>query len=356
MLRIPSLVRGLTFIVFFAALVLPRSARAAFAAYGATVNSTAYGGTVAPYSTGPIPVVGTFGATGTGSASIDRGIMKSFASVSNPVTGANSPHIDVDCQDLIKFYDTSCPTCPYDASLYPVVMHTRLTGHLLHSGSTPYVVSIRLTMSTGHGLTEGTATLDASGLTTTGVLSGAPADLDGYPVDFPLLLNLGSLPAGSVTAIMETKAGGTASGTEVNTATADFDGVGWQVEPVGPVFGGLPPGVTVDIPSLNIQDNRWRGPTTGVANGALSSGVALHALQNPARGLARLSLSLPAGGLTRVDVFDVAGSRVATLVDDWQPAGAQVLEWNTSRARAGIYFARVSSNGRDATARFAVAP
>src|SRR5262245_2314417 len=110
MLRIPSFVRAIA--VFLALVILPRTAGAALAAYGATVNSTVSGGTTAPYSTGLIPILGTFGASGTGSASIDRGIMKSFASVSNPVTGANSPHIDVDCLDQIQFYDTSCPTCP----------------------------------------------------------------------------------------------------------------------------------------------------------------------------------------------------------------------------------------------------
>ena len=354
MLRIPSFVRALA--VFLALVILPRTAGAALAAYGATVNSTVYGGTVAPYSTGLIPIAGTFGASGSGSAGIDRGIMKSFASASNPITGANSPRIDVDCLDQIQFYDTSCPTCPYDATLYPAVMHTRLTGRLVHSGSAPFVVSIRLTVSTGHGLVEGTATLDASGLTTTGVLSGAPADLDGYLVDFPLLLNLGSLPGGPILMMMETKIGGTASGTEVNTAAADFGGLGWQVEPFGPVFSGLPPGVTVDIPSLNIQDNHWRGGTAGVIGEALPGVVALRALQNPARGLARLSLSIPASGMTRVEVFDVRGSRVATLVDGWQPAGAQVLQWDASGARAGVYFAHVSSNGRDAAARLVVVP
>jgi len=356
MLRIRSPVRGLAFIALVASLILPRSAQAVFAGYGAQVNSTTVGGTNAPYATGLIPVSGSFGGNGIGSASIDQGIMQAFASVSNPVSGATTPTIDVDCLDDIQFYDTSCPSCPQNPTRYPVVLHTRLTGHLLHSGSTAYAASIRLSAYNTGSSAEGTATLDAGGLTTTGFLSGAPADFDGYVVDIPLMLNLAFVPNEQMHLTMEIHAGGTASGTEVNGASADFGGVGWQVEPVGPVFGGLPPGVTVDIPSLNIQDNHWRGSTTAVAGEALPSIITLRALHNPARGLARLSLTVPAGGTTRVDVFDIRGSRVATLVDGWQPAGAQVLDWDTSRVPAGIYFAHASNSGRDVTARLVVVP
>jgi hypothetical protein len=70
--------------------------------------------------------------------------------------------------------------------------------------------------------------------------------------------------------------------------------------------------------------------------------------------VARLEYSLPAAGRASVEVFDVRGARVATVLDRDLPVGEGILEWspgNPPYPTAGMYFVRLAHNGRIATAR-----
>jgi choice-of-anchor B domain-containing protein len=72
---------------------------------------------------------------------------------------------------------------------------------------------------------------------------------------------------------------------------------------------------------------------------------------NPARASATTWLRLARPGTARVDVFDVAGRRVATLWDGPAPAGALPLEWRgedarSGRAASGVYWIRATAEGR----------
>ncbi len=64
--------------------------------------------------------------------------------------------------------------------------------------------------------------------------------------------------------------------------------------------------------------------------------------QNPARGQARLNLTLPQASDVSIVVYDVSGRRVATVADGRYPAGDHVMTWD-GRAGAGIYFVRLST-------------
>jgi len=71
---------------------------------------------------------------------------------------------------------------------------------------------------------------------------------------------------------------------------------------------------------------------------------------NPAVGPAMIDFTLPAPGHARVDVLDLQGRRVVTLVDAALPAGPHSVTWNghsnVDHAGAGIYFVRlVTTNG-----------
>ncbi len=66
---------------------------------------------------------------------------------------------------------------------------------------------------------------------------------------------------------------------------------------------------------------------------------------SPARASLRLSLELPSAGAGRLEVFDVRGARVATLVDGPLSAGHNEYRWDLRASSgapvsAGIYFAR----------------
>jgi hypothetical protein len=76
---------------------------------------------------------------------------------------------------------------------------------------------------------------------------------------------------------------------------------------------------------------------------------------NPSPGRPSFRFGLPAPGRVLVSVFDVTGRRVATLVDGEEPAGWQTRTWTVnddgSAPRAGMYFARMISNGKVFTSR-----
>jgi hypothetical protein len=71
---------------------------------------------------------------------------------------------------------------------------------------------------------------------------------------------------------------------------------------------------------------------------------------NPARGPVRFALGLPRVGMSRVEVFDLSGRRVKTLVASIQPAGITRVDWDLRDERgnpicAGIYLVRAELGG-----------
>ncbi len=79
--------------------------------------------------------------------------------------------------------------------------------------------------------------------------------------------------------------------------------------------------------------------------------LAFAASPNPARGSLAFTLELPLEGDARVDVFDLAGRRVATPFAGRLPAGHHALGWGLQDADgaslgAGVYFARLETLGQ----------
>jgi len=79
---------------------------------------------------------------------------------------------------------------------------------------------------------------------------------------------------------------------------------------------------------------------------------------NPAPGQARFRLSLPERARIRLSIHDVAGRRVATLLDGEREAGVHTVSWDfrgeiASRS-PGVYFARLVAEGRTFTRRVVV--
>ena len=54
----------------------------------------------------------------------------------------------------------------------------------------------------------------------------------------------------------------------------------------------------------------------------------------------RIQYALPTAQHVRLEVFDVAGRRVSTLVDKPQPAGRYELVYRAPGLRSGVYFYR----------------
>jgi hypothetical protein len=69
------------------------------------------------------------------------------------------------------------------------------------------------------------------------------------------------------------------------------------------------------------------------------------AAPNPAHDQVRFDLWLPEVAVVSLTVFDVSGRQVGPPVSQRLEAGEHVLEWRGSNTRAGIYFARIATNG-----------
>ncbi len=104
------------------------------------------------------------------------------------------------------------------------------------------------------------------------------------------------------------------------------------------VFDFAPPSVTAATPT---PDGRVR---LGAAR------------PNPASGSVRVAFALPSVARVRMDVYDVRGRRVQTLVDATLGAGAHEAFWN-GRDRdgletpSGVYFVRLEALGEVHRAR-----
>lgn len=66
---------------------------------------------------------------------------------------------------------------------------------------------------------------------------------------------------------------------------------------------------------------------------------------NPFKTTTVISYSLPVAGWVQLHIYNVAGQRVATLIDGYEKAGVRSVEWDASQLPAGIYFYRFTSGG-----------
>jgi hypothetical protein len=68
------------------------------------------------------------------------------------------------------------------------------------------------------------------------------------------------------------------------------------------------------------------------------------AYPNPFNAATVVSFSIATESDVRLDVYDVMGRRVATLVDDMMPAGEHQVSWDAAGWASGVYFARLSTS------------
>ncbi len=64
---------------------------------------------------------------------------------------------------------------------------------------------------------------------------------------------------------------------------------------------------------------------------------------HPAQGTTRVTYTLPTGALARLNVYDVLGRHVITLVDERQAAGTHTTSWDASDLAPGTYLLRLQA-------------
>jgi hypothetical protein len=158
-----------------------------------------------------------------------------------------------------------------------------------------------------------------------------------------------------------------ASGPPFTTVTTDVDphgevhvSVGWR--PNHPDSTSL--SIFVDRASPFLQsryDNDslaavLRPSTVSVGHVEVPAMVMLgSAAPNPARGATRITFAIAVASHVRINIYDLAGRHVTSLLDAEQQPGAHSVEWNgTAKGMplaSGVYFYELETNGRRLTRR-----
>jgi hypothetical protein len=63
---------------------------------------------------------------------------------------------------------------------------------------------------------------------------------------------------------------------------------------------------------------------------------------NPFNATTEIRFTLPAQSEIRLDIYNILGQRVETLIDGVQPAGEHHLSWDASNVASGVYFYKLS--------------
>ena len=75
---------------------------------------------------------------------------------------------------------------------------------------------------------------------------------------------------------------------------------------------------------------------------------------NPFHQRTQIRYELPRAGDVRIDVYNVLGQRVATLVNERQEAGREEITFDARRLASGVYFVRLRSLGESLTEKITV--
>jgi hypothetical protein len=118
-----------------------------------------------------------------------------------------------------------------------------------------------------------------------------------------------------------------------------------------------------DVQGLQCSANRYpvnepqqlvQGSAEPEALSGMRAGLGLTLKSRPSPGGALLRFGLTQDADVKVQVFDIAGRHVATLINGLRPAGEHVISWDGSsdhgRASSGMYFARITGAGQQARA------
>jgi Secretion system C-terminal sorting domain len=72
---------------------------------------------------------------------------------------------------------------------------------------------------------------------------------------------------------------------------------------------------------------------------------------NPFNPSVSISFAVPTKGHVRVEVFNLTGQRVVTLLDEVVSAGTKTIAWDASRHASGVYFFRTTFEGQTKTVK-----
>jgi hypothetical protein len=114
--------------------------------------------------------------------------------------------------------------------------------------------------------------------------------------------------------------------------------VGRSVNPVSIVISGF------------LVDTAWNMVPTGLSNQAIPFPASMKLQQNypnPFNPATTIQFTIPAGirDVVSLQVFDVLGREVATLVNEEKEAGSHEVTWDATGIASGVYLYRLQAGG-----------
>jgi hypothetical protein len=140
--------------------------------------------------------------------------------------------------------------------------------------------------------------------------------------------------------------------TSLVIAAADFDTLAFWYKPTGAGPDSALITFTDDTPlGTHTLRARGTGQSTTDTGGSAPVAFALEPnLPNPFALRTTVRFALPRASDVRIEVFDLAGRRVRTLVDGPREAGLQSVPFEPGRdASSGVYFVRMTAGAFEAT-------
>jgi len=93
------------------------------------------------------------------------------------------------------------------------------------------------------------------------------------------------------------------------------------------------------------------GPSEVVVPGAVSELSLSDPYPNPADEALTIHYELTHNGSVELNIYDLSGRLVETLVSGEQTAGRHSVSWDSSTAATGVYLLRLETNGEAITRR-----
>jgi len=102
-------------------------------------------------------------------------------------------------------------------------------------------------------------------------------------------------------------------------------------------------GETYDPDANDVTKACESGPVFKQITGLVPSRLALTNYPNPFNPTTGISFSLPAAADVRLDIFNIMGQRIATLVDGTLNAGVHTFAWDGANLASGVYMYRLTA-------------
>jgi len=83
---------------------------------------------------------------------------------------------------------------------------------------------------------------------------------------------------------------------------------------------------------------------TGIADVNASTGMGITAYPNPLQNKAEISYTVSQNGMVNIELYNMMGQKVSTLLSENRSAGTHTMSWNAENLKSGVYFLQLNTS------------